>query len=130
MITKFFIFLGAINAALAVILGAFAAHSLKPAVPPEALSAFQTGVNYHFYHSLGLIIVGVVSRITGMSMVLSAAGWAMLAGIILFSGSLYIISITGIRSIGAITPVGATLFIVSWVLLAAATIKNKSKMPG
>jgi uncharacterized membrane protein YgdD (TMEM256/DUF423 family) len=118
-----FISLGSLSAALAVILGAFAAHSLKSKISPESLATFQTGVQYHFYHSLGLIIVGIVNHITKTSTALTSAGWLMLLGIILFSGSLYILSFTGVRSIGIITPIGGTLFIVSWVLLAIATIR-------
>ena len=126
--SKFFISVGSLNAALSVILGAFAAHSLKSTISSEALNTFQTGVQYHFYHSLGLIIVGVVIQTTRTSISLSASGWSMLIGIVLFSGSLYTISLTGLGSIGIITPMGGVLFILSWVLLAVATLTNSQQI--
>ena len=121
---KHFISIGSISAAIAVILGAFGAHALKTMIPPEALATFQTSVHYHFYHSLGLIIIGMLHRMGKVSTALSFSGWIMVTGIILFSGSLYIIGISGIRSIGMITPIGGILFIASWVLLALASFKK------
>jgi uncharacterized membrane protein YgdD (TMEM256/DUF423 family) len=121
---KNFISLGSLNSAFAVILGAFGAHALNSKIPPEALDIFQTGVQHHFYHSLGLILIGIVIRIAKSSTALFVSGWTMLTGIILFSGSLYIISITGIQSIGIITPIGGILFIVSWVLFAIETVEK------
>ena len=120
---RHFISLGSFSAALAVLSGAFGAHALKSKIPPEALAIFQTGVQYHLYHSLGLILVGIICRVGKPSTAMSFSGWMMLIGIILFSGSLYILSITGIRSIGMITPIGGILFIISWILLAIAPLK-------
>ncbi|MGD9251415.1 MAG: DUF423 domain-containing protein [Desulfobacterales bacterium] len=121
--SKFLISSGALSAALSVILGAFAAHALKSRMPPETLTVFQTGVQYQFYHSLGLILIGIVVQLTNASALLTNAGWLMLVGIILFSGSLYLISFTGIRSLGLITPVGGTAFIVAWLLLAVGILR-------
>ena len=121
--SKFFIAGGALSAALSVILGAFAAHALKTRMPPETLAVFQTGVQYQFYHSLGVILVGIVVQLTKASALLTAAGWLMLIGILLFSGSLYLISFTGIRSLGLITPAGGMAFIASWLLLAFGVLR-------
>lgn len=121
--SKFLISCGALSAALSVILGAFAAHALKSRMPPETLAVFQTGVQYQFYHSLGLILIGLIVQVTKASALLTSAGWLMLAGILLFSGSLYLISFSGIRSLGLITPVGGTAFIVAWLLLAFGILR-------
>ena len=121
--SKFLISSGALGAALSVMLGAFAAHALKSRMPPETLAVFQTGVQYQFYHSLGLILIGIIVQLTDASVLLTIAGWLMLGGIILFSGSLYLISFTGIRSLGLITPVGGTAFIMAWLLLAVGIMR-------
>ncbi len=121
--SKFFIASGALSAALSVILGAFAAHALKSRMPPETLTVFQTGVQYQFYHSLGAILVGIVVELTKASALLTTAGWLMLIGILLFSGSLYLISFSGIRSLGLITPAGGMAFIVAWLLLAFGILR-------
>lgn len=115
--SKFFLSAGAINAALAVILGAFAAHGLKSRLSPEMLEVFQTGVQYHFYHALGLLIVGVLAIHFPESGYLRWSGWLMLAGIIIFSGSLYLLSTSGIAWLGAVTPLGGISFIAAWILL-------------
>ena len=116
--TRFLIATGAVSAALSVVLGAFAAHGLKTRLPQEILAVFQTGVQYQFYHSLGLILVGILTQLYKGSSLLPAAGLIMIAGILLFSGSLYVISTTGIRSLGLITPIGGMAFIVAWLMLA------------
>src|SRR3982751_2526256 len=103
---RLFVTLGAISALLAVGLGAFGAHALRGMVTPELLSAYQTGVQYHFYHSLGLLIVGIVAGAFPSQTGLHWAGWLMVTGIVLFSGSLYAMTLTGIRVLGAITPIG------------------------
>jgi uncharacterized membrane protein YgdD (TMEM256/DUF423 family) len=115
---------GAAGAALSVILGAFGAHTLKSRLPPEILAIFQTGVQYQFYHSLGLILIGVIARITRPSTILNASGGLMLAGILLFSGSLYVICLTGLRGFGLVTPVGGAAFILAWLLLLVDTLKS------
>lgn len=121
--SRFLISSGALGAALSVILGAFAAHALKSRMPPETLATFQTGVQYQFYHSLGAILIGIIVQFTRASALLTAAGWLMLVGMLLFSGSLYLISFTGIRSLGLITPVGGMAFIAAWLLLAFGILR-------
>jgi uncharacterized membrane protein YgdD (TMEM256/DUF423 family) len=116
--TRFLIALGAVSAGLSVALGAFAAHALKARLPADILAVFQTGVQYQFYHSLGLILVGILTQLYKGSPLLSAAGLLMAAGILLFSGSLYAISTTGIRTLGIITPIGGVAFIAAWLMLA------------
>ena len=116
--TRFLISTGAIGAALSVALGAFAAHGLKTRLPVDMLAVFQTGVQYQFYHALGLILIGLITMNVKPTSLLTAAGLLMLTGILLFSGSLYILSTTGIRSIGIITPIGGAAFIVAWLMLA------------
>lgn len=116
--TKQWILIGAFSAALSVALGAFGAHGLKGHLPPEFLKAFETGVQYQFFHSLGLILTGIIVSSDNRRSTLVLAGWLMLTGIVLFSGSLYLLSVTGIRGIGMVTPVGGVAFIVAWLLLA------------
>jgi uncharacterized membrane protein YgdD (TMEM256/DUF423 family) len=120
---KLFLALGSIAALAAVLIGAFGAHGLKEKIAPEFLPAYRTGVEYHFYHALGLILIGLAAFHLPESGFLKGAGWAMLAGIALFSGSLYLLALTGLRWFGAITPVGGVAFIVAWGLFAAAVIK-------
>jgi len=119
-----FLLLGAANAGLAVILGAFGAHALKARVSSELLAVFQTGVQYHFYHALGLILVGILAGVLSATGWVRASGWLMLAGIMIFSGSLYVMTFTGQRWLGMITPVGGTAFILAWVALAVAVVKS------
>lgn len=88
------------------------------------MGIFETGVQYHFYHALGLLILGILAIHYPESGYLKASGWLMLAGIVIFSGSLYILSVSGIRWMGAITPVGGLSFIASWILLLTAVIKS------
>lgn len=109
--------------ALAVILGAFGAHALKERIPTDLLQVYETGVKYHFYHALGLLLVGMLS-IQMPSNLISWSAICLVVGIILFSGSLYVLAITGIKWLGAITPIGGLSFIVGWVLLAVAVWKK------
>ena len=115
-LTKKFAFYGAIFMALAVGLGAFGAHGLKNVVTKEMLVIFHTGVEYHFYHALGLFCVAFVSNFDDSKRV-KLAGYSMVFGIIVFSGSLYAMTFTGIKILGAITPIGGVSFIISWILL-------------
>ncbi len=121
---KLFLAIGCIAAVLAVVLGAFGAHALKARLAPELMAVYKTGVEYHFYHALGLILVGLAALHLPGSAYLRAAGWAMLAGIVLFSGSLYLLSLTGLAWLGALTPFGGIAFIAAWALFAAAVIKD------
>ncbi len=104
---------------LAVALGAFAAHGLKARLGPELLAVFETGVRYQAYHALGLLAAAFVGR-DFPGRLASAAAWCFFAGIVLFSGSLYALSLTGIRKLGMVTPAGGLCFLAGWALLAAA----------
>lgn len=122
-ITKTFFFLGAFFALLAVILGAFGAHALKQKISPDMLSIFEVGVRYQMYHALGLIILALaLQHFSGFS--LELAGWLFIAGIFLFSGSLYILSLTGNTLWGAITPVGGFLWIIAWIFVCYTPFRN------
>lgn len=121
--TKFFLFLGSVNMVLVVVLGAFGAHGLKERLSPEMMAAYQTGIQYHFYHAAGLLIVGILSFFLQMSSLIRWSGFLMVVGIVIFSGTLYLLSVTGARWLGAITPVGGTAFVVAWFLLAIACLK-------
>jgi uncharacterized membrane protein YgdD (TMEM256/DUF423 family) len=118
MSPKIFLTLGAANAFLCVALGAFGAHGLKQTLSADMLAVYQTGVQYHFYHALGLIAVGLVLFQFPASRWVMLSGWLMLAGLVLFSASLYALSLTGIRGLGAITPLGGVSFLTAWALLA------------
>lgn len=118
-----FLIAGAVNGGLAVLLGAFAAHVLKQRLNPDMLELFRTGVQYHVMHALALLAVGLVGRRQAPDRVLGLAGWSMLAGILLFSGSLYLLAWTGARWLGAITPVGGIAFVVGWLALVTAVAR-------
>ena len=120
---KLFLSLGALSGALAVILGAFGAHGLKGTLCEEMLKVHHTGVEFHFYHTFALLAIGLLAS-RNTSRLLTASGWLFTAGIVLFSGSLYALSISGIRILGAITPIGGMLFIMGWILLAISAIKS------
>lgn len=115
--------LGAINGFLGVAAGAFGAHALKARLSPDLLVVFETGVRYHLYHALALLGVAFVASVrpTGLT---QAAGWAMLAGIVLFCGSLYALALSGVRALGAVTPFGGVAFLAGWVLLAIACLRT------
>ncbi len=116
---RLWIVIGAASAFVSVAAGAFGAHGLKSRLTPDLLTIFETGARYHMYHSLGLIAVGLLaaSRPSGL---LTGAGWAMVAGILLFSGSLYALALSGVRALGAITPLGGLAFLAGWALFALA----------
>ena len=116
---------GAIAAGLAVILGAFAAHGLESRVEPRMLTNFETGARYQMYHALALLAVGWAAHRFSHPAV-DIAGWAFVAGIILFSGSLYVMALTGARWLGAVTPLGGLAFILGWVALAIASFAGKN----
>ena len=114
---RLFFGLGAVSAGLAVALGAFAAHGLRSRISAEALATFETGARYHMYHALALL--GIAWAVTRWpSGWTSTAGWLFVAGTVLFSGSLYLLAVTGVRALGAITPVGGLAFILGWLALA------------
>jgi uncharacterized membrane protein YgdD (TMEM256/DUF423 family) len=109
--------IGALNAALAVAAGAFAAHGLRDRLDARALEVFETGARYHMYHALALIAAGVVASSARGAQV---AGWIFQIGIVLFSGSLYALALTGTRGLGAVTPLGGLAFLAGWLWLAWA----------
>ncbi len=114
-----------ISGALAVGLGAFGAHGLEPILIQNGrLDTFETAVSYNFYHTLCLLGLGILAMIKPDWKGLSLAAWGMFLGILLFSGSLYILSLTGITWLGAITPIGGVGFILGWLALAFAVLKN------
>ena len=114
-----FLLLGAVAGFLGVGLGAFGAHGLRSRLTPEMLAVFETGVRYHMYHALALVLTSlIVARAGGWLVV--AAGWAFTAGIVLFSGSLYALALTGVTTFGAVTPIGGLAFLAGWACLALA----------
>ncbi len=122
---KFFLIAGAINALLSVAFGAFGAHLLEGRVADKYLDTWQTAVQYQMFHSIGLIVVAILmsSSFLGSLGSLSWAGYLMLAGIVIFSGSLYVLSLTGIGILGAITPIGGVAFIAAWIMVIIAAVK-------
>ena len=118
-----FLFLGSVNAALAIMAGAFAAHGLKSKLSDHYLDVFQTGAQYHFYHAMALLIVGLMIQQFPEQGLLKWSGYLFLLGILLFSGSLYTLSITGIGWLGAVTPLGGVAFIVGWLMMAMVFFK-------
>jgi uncharacterized membrane protein YgdD (TMEM256/DUF423 family) len=122
---KLLLILGALNALLCVALGAFGAHALRTRLPENLLAAWNTGVQYHFYHALGLLLIGLMALHWPQSALIRASGWVMLAGIVLFSGSLYLMGLTHARWLGMITPLGGTALIAAWALLCIGIFKSQ-----
>ncbi len=122
-----FLLLGAISAMIGVGMGAFGAHGLKTMISPELLTVYQTGVTYQMWHALGLIGLALIPRQATNSKLLSWAGWLMFIGILLFSGSLYLLAILNLKWLGMITPIGGICFLTAWLLItifAANNIRN------
>jgi uncharacterized membrane protein YgdD (TMEM256/DUF423 family) len=115
-----FLVLGAVNGFLAVALGAFGAHGLRARVGPGLLEIWQTAVLYHMVHALGLVLIGVAAALLPDSRTLRTAGWLMAAGVLVFSGTLYLLVGTGTRWLGAVTPFGGTALLLAWALFAWA----------
>ena len=115
--SQLFLILGALLAAAGVVAGAFGAHALRGRVSSEMLAVFETGVRYHLVHALALVAVGLAA-VRWASAAVGLAGWLFCAGIILFSGSLYVLALGGPRMLGAITPIGGAAFIAGWLILA------------
>ncbi|MEI5908265.1 DUF423 domain-containing protein [Bacillus spongiae] len=120
---KLFIIIGALNAFLSVAFGAFGAHALEGKLEQKYIETWQTAVQYQMFHSIGILVIAVFLGQYPASALLSWSSWLMLIGIILFSGSLYILSVTKISILGAITPLGGISFLVAWVLLIIASVK-------
>lgn len=122
---KIFIVIGAALSFLSVAFGAFGAHVLKDRISAHYLDIFHTGVEYQMMHGLGLILVGILAiSVLHGSPLLNWSGWLMFIGVLLFSGSLYVLSLTGIDVLGAITPFGGVAFLISWLLVVIAFIKG------
>ena len=115
---RLFFALGALMSGLAVAIGAFGAHALRGQIAQNLLETYETGVKYHFYHALGLFAVALIIGRWPNSNLPVIAGWLFVVGIALFSGSLYLLAVTGARWLGAITPLGGVAFIVGWLCLA------------
>jgi len=117
---RIFFALGSVSGAMAVALGAFAAHGLKARLAADLLATFETGVRYQMYHALALLAVAwAVGRWAGWNLPV-AAGWLFVAGTVFFSFSLYLLALTGLRWLGAITPLGGVAFVAGWICLALA----------
>ena len=120
--SNLFIGLGALNAFIAVSMGAFAAHKLKATLSADYLSVIHTAADYQLYHALGLILIGLIYQHNKARLnVLS--GWLMFSGIILFSGSLYALGLSGTKWLGMITPLGGFCFLIAWLMLAFSYLK-------
>lgn len=122
---RVFIVLAAIAAFLAVALGAFGAHGLKSILTPPQLETYRTGVEYQMWHALGLGLIGLLLERYPDRAALIWAGWLMFGGIVLFSGSLYLLTLTSARWLGAITPFGGVAFLAAWLLLAIVALQLK-----
>ena len=123
---KVFVILGSLSAFIGVALGAFGAHGLKTKVSPEMLTVWQTGVQYHLVHALGLVLIGILCQLMPETSMVRNAGWMILSGTVLFSGSLYVMVLSDIRALGMITPLGGVAFLVGWLLIAIAAWQQTS----
>ncbi|MBE3596382.1 MAG: DUF423 domain-containing protein [Hydrogenibacillus sp.] len=113
---------GALNVFLSVALGAFGAHGLKGKIAPDLLDIYQTGVHYQMIHGLGLLLIAALIGQVGpqAARLFSFGAWALVVGVVLFSGSLYVLAMSGVRLWGAVTPFGGVAFLIGWVLVALA----------
>ena len=123
---KLFILIGSLNALIGVALGAFGAHGLKSKVAPEMLTVWNTAVQYHLIHALGLLLIGILAHLMPAAPLIKSGGWSILLGILLFSGSLYALVLTGIKPLGIITPFGGVAFLIGWLLIAIAAWRHSS----
>jgi len=121
--SRTFIIIGSIAGFLSVALGAFGAHGLKQSLSSELMAIYQTAVSYQIYHSLALILIALIFQYQ-QNKFIKASGWIMLAGMMVFSGSLYLLTLTDTRWLGAITPIGGTLLLLSWLLLGLGASKK------
>ncbi|WP_201007180.1 DUF423 domain-containing protein [Paenibacillus glycanilyticus] len=117
-----FVVLGSILMAVAVAIGAFGAHALKSRLEPDKLKVYETGVQYHIIHALGLIGVGLLADRYPDAGIIVTGGWLLAVGIVLFSGSLYVLSMKRVRLLGPVTPLGGLSFIIGWVLIAIGVL--------
>lgn len=123
---KLFLIAGAINGFLSVALGAFGAHALKERLSEKYLAIWETAVQYQMFHAVALIAIAILMHpnLLGPSGALSTAGYAILIGIIIFSGSLFALALSGVGILGAITPIGGVAFLVGWIMLIVAVAKS------
>ncbi len=119
-----FLFLSAVCGLTGVAIGAFGAHGLKTILSAEMLAVYRTGVDYHMWHALGLGIIAVFRQQVPESALLKWAGWLMFAGIVLFSGSLYLLAILNIKWLGMVTPLGGVCFISAWLLVTLFALRS------
>ena len=120
---KGFFVAAAMLAFLAVAGGAFGAHGLKSRVSSDMIDTFQTGIQYQFYHALGLLVVAVMMHLFSPGTMLKLSGFLFIGGIVVFSGSLYVLVLTGIKWLGAITPIGGLAFLAGWVCLTLSGLR-------
>lgn len=121
---RLFVIIGALSGGIGVAAGAFGAHALRARLEPRLLEVFETGARYQMYHALAMLAAAwVVTRYPGS--LANASGWLFLAGTVLFSGSLYAMAFTGVRALGAITPIGGVCFIAGWACLALAALRSR-----
>jgi len=123
--SRLFLITAALLLALAVILGAFGAHGLRAHVDAQQLATWQTAVQYHLIHALGLLWLSTMLNQRPPMRYLNTVGWLLVAGVVLFSGSLYLLALTGWRFLGPITPLGGVAFIAAWLLLAWSALQKK-----
>jgi uncharacterized membrane protein YgdD (TMEM256/DUF423 family) len=118
--------IGALGLALGVILGAFGAHALRTRLDAYSMGIWERAVFYHFVHMLGLLMVPLLERAGALSQAARTwVCWLLLAGVVLFCGSLYLLALTGLRALGAVTPLGGLSFIAAWLLLAVALLRGR-----
>ncbi len=121
---RLFIIIGALSGGIGVAAGAFGAHALRARLEPRMLEVFETGARYQMYHAIAMLAAAwIVTRFPGA--LSNASGWLFLAGTLLFSGSLYAMALTGVRALGAITPLGGVCFIAGWACLALAAMRQR-----
>ncbi|WP_027158961.1 DUF423 domain-containing protein [Methylobacter luteus] len=120
-----FLCLGAISAFLGVSMGAFGAHALKTVLSSDMLEVYKTAVSYQMWHALGLIAIAFIPQASESALV-HWAGWLMFAGTLLFSGSLYLLTIFNLKWLGMITPIGGVAFLSAWLLIAIFAVKTQS----
>ncbi|WP_108651072.1 DUF423 domain-containing protein [Dongshaea marina] len=116
----------AVSGFLAVALGAFGAHVLKAKLSPQMMAVYHTANQYQFYHTLALMLIGLLALHWPESRRLNQAGWLMSTGILLFSGSLYVLAVSGIKIIGIITPIGGVLLLAGWLFILLACCKKQA----
>ncbi len=121
---RYFFFIGSLLGGLGVVFGAFGAHTLKARLTPDLLATFETGVRYQMYHALVLLIVALAPVRKPARRLLAIGGWLFVTGTLLFSGSLYLLALSGLPTLGAITPLGGIAFICGWFILALAAFRG------